>query len=309
VSFTFEIDDEDTPDFDDQVSFISSNLATSQSIREVKIVTSSEDVEWEYYCPSLRQLIVNCQASLVLDLCLPAFDDVTSIPFLCAGIEATTSLPSLKLELNRVGSFDAGALLMSFQRNSSLRRLDLRLSLYRDIFDSNCMVGLALREFISKNSSMSTFSYRFYDENEHEETDYAVHLFRGLQSNRTLRVLECEKYWRFTETASAELVNVLRDHNTTLEEVQHLASNVESKTDLCQIERLLMLNRYGRNFVANANCVPMDVWGDVLSRIGTEDCNRFVVKLAERAVVDGAPEANPHKRELSGRKRPFSLAS
>jgi hypothetical protein len=133
------------------------------------------------------------------------------------------------------------------------------------------------------------------------------HLFaiRGLRSNRTLRELKLEG--RMAQSTSAELVEVLENQNTTLIEIQGLHDGYESQEDKAQIDLLLQLNRYGQrlvrsaDFVTNARCVPMELWGDVLSRIGTGECNRFVLELAQRAVRGQPADASPPSPRLRRR--------
>ena len=81
---------------------------------------------------------------------------------------------------------------------------------------------------------------------------------------------------------SAGIVEMLVDCNTSLQQIEGLT--YESADHQQQISRLLLLNRYGEDFVATATSVPMEDWGDVLMRIGKEECNFFVTELVRRAV-------------------------
>jgi len=71
--------------------------------------------------------------------------------------------------------------------------------------------------------------------------------------------------------------------NTSQQKIEGL--KYDSVDQQQQISRLLLLNRYGQNFVAsNPRSIPMELWGDVLMRIGKEDSNYFVTELVRRAV-------------------------
>ena len=70
--------------------------------------------------------------------------------------------------------------------------------------------------------------------------------------------------------------------NTSLQQIEDL--QFQSVDHQHQINRLLLLNRYGQDFVSNPKSVPMEHWGDALRHIGTSDCNCFVTELVRRAV-------------------------
>jgi hypothetical protein len=115
-----------------------------------------------------------------------------------------------------------------------------------------------------------------------------------------------------TIETSSEILAMLRDCNTTLQRIEGvLFEGYEQET---QINMFLQLNRIGREFVsklnlfgkdsvANAHGVHMelwsdvvhvDIWGDVLMRMDNEECNYVVTELVRKAVlVSGGSEAGP----------------
>jgi hypothetical protein len=83
--------------------------------------------------------------------------------------------------------------------------------------------------------------------------------------------------------------------NTTLQRIEGI--QYESREDEQRIDEILRLNQLLPELVANHKKVPLSLWGDVLCRINTSDCNYFVTWLArqalgaDRAAGDPEPEA------------------
>ena len=85
---------------------------------------------------------------------------------------------------------------------------------------------------------------------------------------------------------SGEMVEMLRHCNTTLQQIKGL--KYKSVNHQRQIRQLLLRNRNGADFVANATKIPMehwgDYWGDLLMGIGNEECNFVVTELVKRRI-------------------------
>ena len=72
------------------------------------------------------------------------------------------------------------------------------------------------------------------------------------------------------------------DCNSTLQQIEGI--QYDSVDRERRISRLLLLNRYGVDLVAIASSVAMEHWGDVLMRMGKQQCNFFVTELVKRAL-------------------------
>ena len=244
--------------------------------------------------PSLRQVTVdlvwlgprqNCHRFLldIIGSCSAAFTirscKKSHVPILCAGLEASATLTDLTLSQGN-GYFDktdTAAILESLQRNSILVRFALDLILSATAAEQVAEPLLAYLRNLRRNERLKILSLRLGNDTVSNEVNASI---------------------------SGEIVEMLLLHfNTTLQQIEGLT--YESVEDERRIRRLLLLNRYGVDFVANATSVPLKHWGDVLMSIGTEDCNYFVTKLVKRAVEGREFQKRPHrlpKQQISARK-------
>jgi hypothetical protein len=297
--------DSDQRTCDDQLRWVSSNFNKSLSLREVSVTICSDD---EANFPSLELLVAQCRVRLSLSLIYDTETDINLLS-LCAGITAARSLTAMNLGIwLSPNGFEE--ILVALQGNEALQDLELYVTFVAELPNEEHQteqIGNSLQEFISNNKSLGAFcfAYDFFNGSPGERIN-AHHVVRGLASNRHLRVLNLRYTTSTTDSDSAELMQVLSEHNTTLEEIKGL--RIESEAQREQINQLLALNRYGRNFIASPHQVPLDLWGDILSRVSTDECNRFLVDLARRAVL-GRPAESPRWDRRSARKRPRSPAS
>jgi hypothetical protein len=292
--------------------WIASNLERSHLLREVTVKSDIDAEEDELFdCPSIEHLIANCRVHLSLDLWVPC-DGHDTFRYICVGIEGAASLPGLELGLASVPEEIAVNLLQCLGRNQSLTSLMLRFtvlvngySYVPEIAYDGPEVGTTLQSFISNNSNVTTFHLLMQSEDGGFQ-HYHLFAIRGLKKNRKLRVLQLSG--SMTASTSAELVNVLQTRNTKLVEIESLGG-YDSEADKAEVDRLLQLNRYGQGFVpdvdfdAIARQVPIELWGDVLSRIGTDECNRFVLELVQRAVWGQPAEVSPPPSARRSRRK------
>jgi hypothetical protein len=81
---------------------------------------------------------------------------------------------------------------------------------------------------------------------------------------------------------SAAMVDVLRNHNTTLTELQGLTYEAESHHK--EIEWLLALNRYERQFLFHHERVPAGLWPHVLVRIRSDEREDVMYHFVNRRI-------------------------
>jgi hypothetical protein len=274
----------------------------------VKSDTDSADDEL-FDCPSIEHLIANCRVHLSLDLWVPR-DGHDTFRYICIGIEGAASLPGLELRLWSVSEAFAVNLLQSLGRNQSLTSLMLSFTVVDVGYDSEIRydgpeVGTILQYFISNSSNVTTLRLLMESEGGGFER-YHLFAIRGLKKNRKLRMLQLRGF--VAASASTELVRVLQTRNTTLIEIEG-PYGFGSEADKAEVDRLLQLNRYGQAFVpdvdfdAIARQVPIALWGDVLSRIVTDECNRFVLELVQRAVWGQPAEVSPPPSARRSRRK------
>jgi hypothetical protein len=249
--------------------------------------------------------LTSCSAELALTITNKSA--VGEPACLFSGIHVLSSSPSLALRLDydtfRVGEPSArSSILDSVERNPSIQRFVAHFELAQS-FDMN-QFRVNVTAFVPRNSTLEHFGVV-----PRGRRDAVGPVVLGLRSNRHLRavIFACparvELYGhgcpqdapvRVDEQVSGDIVSMLRDCNTTLEEIEGL--QYESGEHAALIDSLLELNRHGETIRTNAHRVPIEVWGDVLCRIGTDDCNFFVTELARRAVT-------PPRREVSASRR------
>jgi hypothetical protein len=302
---------------DQHVRWISSNVARSRSLREVTLDVAGRS-NTDVNCPALEHLVANFNRTcLVLDLGRSG-NLYENFRFFRAGIEAATSLSRLKLRLrDELDKRVVSDLLQSLGRNLSLQFLDLDIRASSD--EDAEGVGAAVQDYVSTNSHLSALAFAAEDDlstfaravyhMEGEEENLHRFVIRGIKENRRLRVLKL--VGRMAASDSSELVSVLEKHNTTLAEIKGLRRGYESEADRAKIRQLLIVNRYllsfdpAADYVTNARRVPVALWGDVLSRMSTDMCNRYVLELAQRAVAAAGDDGKPRGANLRrGAKRP-----
>ena len=236
-------------------------LRAAPSLRKVTLNLRGSTFQQHSHI-SLREVMIACSAALAILFCRKEH-----ISFLCAGLKDATSLKDLTLSL-RNGSYDlsdAEAILESLQLNSSLVRFDLELN---SITERAARTGRAA--IASLPASESFLAY-----------------FRNLRRNGSLKILSLRTqrenvFFNVDSSISGEIEDMFLECNSTLQHIEGLTfASVEYDY---RIGRLLLLNRYGEGFVANATSVPMEHWGDVLMRIGKEECHFFLTDLVRRAV-------------------------
>jgi hypothetical protein len=276
---------------DRQVHLLSSNFKRTPSSLTVTV----DDIT-----PSLKDLLVNRSGALGLKCCLETGSDSRS---LCEGIEEAQSLTSLELCMMGGSNETITPVLDSLKVNSSL--LDFVGEFrYRGTPDS-LVVGPHVEALVSCNASLKVLAIQF------RAGIFAPAVFtgnvvafvaRGLRRNRSLEVVDFSPRWgedrtppwffdkkplRVSGPDSAEIVSMLEECNTTLQQIDGL--EYENREHEERIEYLLSLNRRGPSFVANASAgrVRLSEWGDFLARISTDDCNQFVVNLARQALFGG----------------------
>ena len=241
----------------ENVDWVENALRAAPTLRKVTVDFGvSENQHYSHSC--LRNIMVACSAALTI-----RFRHKHLIDILCAGLEDATSLTDLTLSLRYTNydMSDTAAILESLQRNSSLVRVALE------------------RNFVSLTANEATKSFL--------EVKSLLEYIRTLRRNGSLKFLSLHPgkdilrkahiLYNVDSSISGEIEQLLLNCNTTLQQIDSV--DCEHR-----IGRLLVLNRYGEDFVATATSVPMEDWGDVLMRIGKEECNFFVTELVRRAV-------------------------
>ena len=213
----------------------------------------------------LLDIMGSCSAALIIRSCSKA-----CVHVLCAGLEGSVSLTDFTISQNNgyYDKTDAAAILESLQRNSSLVRFALDVNLTATA---------------------------------QQAAEIVLAYVRSLRRHASLKILSLNlgryNFNRVNSSISGEIVKFLCHGNTTLQQIEGLT--YESVEDEHRIRRHLLLNRYRADFVENAtSSVPLEDWGDVLMRIGTEECNYFVTELAKRAV-----EGHARRRTTSSSPR------
>jgi hypothetical protein len=296
---------------DYRISFTESILSRAPSLRKVELSIQCAPP------PAMEQVVARCSAELSLKI-ESYFEGSSSVAFLCAGIETAGSLPSLDLTWGCFWPSHDGiaSILASVQRNTSLRRFYGGFHCWTRSSGINMdELGPTIESFVSSNSALEFFGFclECRIDGRRYEAGAIASVFQGLRANRRLLTVDFSRPRRYFDTlypdirvtasegASGAIVAVLRNHNTSLLQIEGLS--YESPEHGEQIAHLLALNRHGRDFAANAHRVPLEHWGDVLSRIGAQDCNYFVTKLARMALF-GAPSAPPCHQETGEPSEP-----
>jgi hypothetical protein len=270
-----------------QLEWFSSNMHKSHSLREVTLdLCIDQDEEFQ----ALKLLMAGCRVSL--NLRLTTEDADLCVPFLCDGIEAAASMPSLNLQISDDSLEDEHVvdLLQTLQGNRSIRDLVFTVN-------EREMVGPAMQGLVANNSTLKTLGIE-------ANTEEAKFIIRGLKHNRQLEVLEFTSRWSpvlLDKGTSAELVDVLRNHNTALSGIKGLL--FKSKAHRKEIEWLLSLNRYTRHLLADPGRVtPRGLWAHVLGRVrrdGRADVMYHLVNaLVRRNVALSAEESGAEGQNL-----------
>jgi hypothetical protein len=278
----------------EDMEWLASNLSVaSRALRSTTVVLHAlRDLA---VLPALRDVLANCPEELCLEL---GRGRDTSVPFLCEGISSAHSLTKLRIHLYSPAYSEENISLIfrSVRGNSSLRRFT-----FNDNFQGDR--PLPIEDLLSRNASLEHFGYTS------RSRGSFLSAVRGLRSNPPrLESISFDRAGQgpvIGEQSPFEIVlNMLRERNTSLTSIGDLVT--ESKEQFKQIQSLLKLNKYGKNFALNPHAVPMQQWGDVLSRIRNEDCHKFVVDLARQALPaddqvakfeEEAGEANEPARE------------
>jgi hypothetical protein len=264
--------------------------------------------------------VTQCISSLK-KLAKLSFDRDSEEEWVKKAILAAKSLTDLSVYVHASPSDDSIArALHPLQHNPALTRFNGTFLLDRH-FDNNqeeshaivddkyCAdaAGPHLEAWLSSNAVLERFHVVWdardassSEDNRHRAVTAVLlpYLVRGVRRNRSLTELAFRPYrtWYFLVDAptSGEIVKMLQDCNFTLQRLEGIEYDSSEHRD--RIDHLLLLNRYGRDFAANARSVPMALWGDVLARISNADCNFFVTELVRRAVEEGSGR----QRETSG---------
>jgi hypothetical protein len=205
---------------------------------------------------------------------------------LCSGVEGAEQLTQLNLMLftSRAGIV---SILGTLQRKKQVTKF-VGTFRYpeREASEEFDRVGAQVEAFFSSSHHLECIGFDFdcyYSGRRYPyfSTDKGMmcYVVRGLRHNQGLKTL------RYRESLDKEIVDVLQEHNVTLQRIEGLrcySSEHEEK-----IQRLLVANRYAKSFVANPLSVPVEHWGDVVTRIGTAERNCCVRGLAERALSSG----------------------
>jgi hypothetical protein len=296
IAFKDRPRDERTPqDSYHYLIWLASNLRNASSLREMSL-----GLTFRFLQPALREVLVSCPEALTLDLVsgcgldledghdsVDLEEEYLSVDSLCCAIEAAQSLTSFSLtaEMDFNASIpEMASILDSVQRNPALRRFACR---FESLFD--IQIGSHLENFISSSAALEEFEFEFYRES-WDEGSTLEGIIRGLRRNRSLRRMNISYYEEeqefvdpyLSQNLSQMIVDMLQDCNTSLQRIEGLQYSSREHEE--RIDALLALNRYGLDFAANAHCVPMELWSDVLSRISTTECNYFVTKLARQAL-------------------------
>jgi hypothetical protein len=173
---------------------------------------------------------------------------------------------------------------------------------YIDDDDCAYAAGPHLEAWLSSNDVLECF-HVVWATYEYDRTVAAImlpYLVRGVRRNQSLtelvfRTAHCHMpEFRVCARTSGDIVKMLEDCNFTLQRLEGI--EYDSSEHRHRVNHLLLLNRYCRDFAANARSVPVALWGDVLARISNADCNFFVTELVRRAVEEGPGQ----QRETSG---------
>jgi hypothetical protein len=288
ASVKFEVSSTDGETKQDrQVQWLASNF---------KHIPFSLEVISRYIGPSMKDLLVNHSGTLSLECDWSAESESN----LCSGIEQAQSLSSLELHMTMYEDVSITPVLDSLSANSSILQFVGDFLWYDSDGPENILaIGPRVQALVSGNASLKSLAVGF---RQGDWFTYSVAAFvaRGLCRNRHLQVVNFSpgrREWRpFFEPdgpspvsgdASAEIVLMLENYNTTLQQLEGL--EYENREHEERIEYLLSLNRRGPSFVANASAgrVQLREWGDFLARISTDDCNQFVVNLARQALFGG----------------------
>jgi hypothetical protein len=158
-------------------------------------------------------------------------------------------------------------------------------------------VGPLLEAFVATNVTLNYFGVDLDTRDSYLPANVVTFAARGLRNNRHLSAISFLQppirfsIWNDSQDAPAlvdkstseEIAAMLQERNTTLQDIEGVAYESDELEE--RIRHLLALNRHGEDLVKEARRVPMGLWGEVLSRIGTADCNHFVTKLARQALL------------------------
>jgi hypothetical protein len=258
----------------EDMEWLASNLSVaSRALRSTTVLLHALRDRPRPVLPALRDVLANCPEELCLEL---GRGRDSSVPFLCEGISSAHSLTELLIHLYSPAYSEENLSLIfrSVRRNSSLRRFT-----FNDDFQGDR--PLPIEDLLSRNASLEHFGYTS------RSRGSFLSAVRGLRSNPPrLESISFDRAGQgpvIGEQSPFEIVlNMLRERNTSLTSIGDLVT--ESKEQFKQIQSLLKLNKYGKDFAFNPHAVPMQQWGDVLSRIRNEDCHKFVVDLARQAL-------------------------
>jgi hypothetical protein len=288
---------------DEHLRWIAPNLSAAPALRAVKLGLASGGSS----LPGLRDVLVSCPGKLSLEL----GGDYSDVVPLCEGIEAARSLPSLSLTLLSLPGSTA-AVLEAVRHNTALLRFEVEF-LASGPSDA-CTPGGHIQALLSSDASLEHFGFGLRSAPGQDSATLmksaAAFAIRGLRNNRRLRSLKLTvgtigfglepppppppSGLTVDNETSEALVTMLRKRNASLVELVGLSH--ESREHEEQIASLLALNRHGRDFADGSyHCVPVDLRGEVLSRISNADCKYFVTKLV-RWAVNGKSERQKRRR-------------
>jgi hypothetical protein len=265
--------------------------------------------------PAVTDVLVGASAPLSIELRPPHHDGFVrysysdihdNIPFLCAGIEAASSLADLTVVLVHPWVYSIAPLLGSLQRSSTLVRFAGRFYFNRHTHASlaygadtreAAAVGPHLETLLAGNATLECLDIVWdpcMADTGHLDRVAAIllpYVVRGVRRNRTLKALSLRPdrvpHFRADSQVSESIAEMLQNGNTVLQRLEGIAYDSEDRQ--ARIDHLLKLNRYSQDFVAEAGRgVPLESWGDVLTRIDNADCNGFVAELARQALEGSA---------------------
>jgi hypothetical protein len=264
----------------EDMAWIASNLRTaSPKLRTADI--NLTDMRGGLRLPSLRDVLVNCSATVSLKLKVNTSLE-SFVPSLCEGIRDAQSLASFDLELSSTTwtnrtffpRTSLAEILSYVQRNSVLIKFNLNASLDEE----SCPL---IVELLSDNATLEYFGF----DGSAANAGAAKFAIEGLRRNRRLKII-CLRQFRAYVPLSAEisenLVAILQEHNTSLQRI--LGVSYESPEHEKRINDLLELNLFAPEFRVDHRRVPKNLWGGILNRIDKRECNEFVRKLAQRAL-------------------------
>jgi hypothetical protein len=242
-----------------------------------------------------------------------------SIGFICEGIVAARALSRLAVEVVEAPGLNekqfAPRILDAVVQCSSLRHFEGNFPMWNSVDDK----GPNMEAFLSSNVALEHFAFAPFSLSVEGRTDIArgvrhravASAVNGLCHNQRLQAIDFapgrHDSFPVGKKISGKIVAMLEERNTSLKRIDGLACMSRQHEE--RISSLLELNRYGQEFAENFRTVPVGLWGDVLCRISTPDCNFVVTKLVRAALEPQGPSSGESREGAAAARRGIRAAA